>query len=118
MATNANIRAKLEEFSAQSKDDREWWDQKRAATRAEFMKELEEGSSGTGSQSRAGTSASSTPSTTTTTTTTTTAATSRPTTAGGSDEDTVLVEGGGPSTPVTPGTPVGGKPGKKKKGRK
>ena len=98
MASNAIIRQKVDEIQAQAKVDREWWDKKRASIQSEFMKELDEGTSASTS-------------------------TSRPTTSGGekigSDEDTVLVEGGGPTSPVPPAPAGGPKAGsKKKKGKK
>ncbi|MCJ1478912.1 translocation protein S66 [Lambiella insularis] len=106
MASNAAIRKRVEEMQAQVKMDREWWDQKRATTQAEFMKELEQGGDKSGekvAEKPAGV--------------------SRTRTSGGekgSDEDTVLVEGGGPETPTTPGLSgtLGKSAGKKRKGKK
>lgn len=112
MASNGMTRKRVAEIQAQAKEDREWWDRKRAATKAEFLKELDAAQ--------------------------TAPIVSKPahvTVAEklggekvvnervGSDEDTVLVESGGPTSPATPGIPgtpgtPGVKSGKKKKGKK
>ncbi|KAF2403719.1 translocation protein [Trichodelitschia bisporula] len=87
MANNQLVRKRMDELQAQAKVDREWWDQKRAAIQAEFMKELDEdapANSGKGLN---------------------------PLTSRGSDDDAVLVESGGPAVPQQ----SGGK--KKKKGK-
>lgn len=90
MTTNALLRKRLDEIQAQAKSDREWWDKKRAATRAEFMKEIEADAATTRSGSLAPEKL-------------------------GSDEDTVLVEAGGPAS----GAAGGGRgSNKKKKGKK
>ena len=91
MAGNAIIRQRVEELQAQGKEDREWWDKKRASIQTDFMKELDEG-----------------------------AAASRPNISRGekvgSDEDAVMVEGGG----TMPSGSAAGSKGdtKKRKGKK
>jgi hypothetical protein len=41
MAANSVVRRKVEEVQAQAKAEREWWDEKRATIKTEFLKELE-----------------------------------------------------------------------------
>lgn len=93
--SNALLRKRVEEIQAQGKVDREWWDNKRATTQAEFMKELDAGAAAPPTATSGVTSG-----------------------AEKSDEDTVLVEGGGPTSPTTPGLSGGAKGGKKKKPKK
>ena len=44
MAANSVVRKKVEEIQAQAKAEREWWDEKRANIKTEFLKELDGGS--------------------------------------------------------------------------
>ena len=132
MANNALVRQRYEEIQAQAKVDREWWDRKRATTRAEFMKELDTasvttvGNKATASNAAGGAAAPGKASAASSETIPAAPRTpgavpgaaaprSRPTTAvgeRGSDEDAVFVDGGGPTTGG------GAKGGKKKKGKK
>jgi translocation protein SEC66 len=43
MAANSVVRRKVEEVQAQAKAEREWWDEKRATIKTEFLKELDGG---------------------------------------------------------------------------
>lgn len=67
MALNSLVRKKMTEFTTQRRTEIEWWDKKRAAIQADFMKELDETQNLTVRASGKS-----------------------------SDEDAVLVEGGGP----------------------
>ncbi|PGH33635.1 translocation protein SEC66 [[Emmonsia] crescens] len=90
MAANTLFRERIEEIQSTVKDEREWWDKKKASIQEGFMKELEEDSS------TKQTSSGSAP------------AQNRQ---NSSDDDAVLVESGGPA--------VGGSgKNKKKKGKK
>jgi translocation protein SEC66 len=106
MANNYTVRKRYEEVQAHAKSEREWWDRKRAATQAEFMKELDEGSAAISSKASAVTM----PARGVSPAPVTLAAGAER----GSDEDAVLVDAGGPTTPGL----GGGKSGKKKKGKK
>ncbi|KAI9830779.1 MAG: translocation protein S66 [Phylliscum demangeonii] len=74
MAGNALVRKKIDEIQSHAQSEKEWWDQRRAAIQADFMKELD---APVGEAEK-----------------TTLAITKEKI---GSDEDTVLVEGGGPT---------------------
>ncbi|EEH17478.1 hypothetical protein PABG_00041 [Paracoccidioides brasiliensis Pb03] len=90
MVVNASFRANLGEIQSSVKEEREWWNKKKASIQEGFMKELEEDSAvkQTGSGPASGH--------------------NKPSS---SDEDAVLVESGGPAV-------GGGGKNKKKKGKK
>ncbi|KAK2749788.1 translocation protein S66 [Onygenales sp. PD_40] len=96
MAVNAVFRERVEELQSSVKEEREWWDRKKASIQEDFMKELEEDAA-----------AAKKPNATATAT-----KAAAPADKQSSDDDAVLVEGGGPA--------VGGGSagGKKKKGKK
>ncbi|WEW58504.1 Translocation protein S66 [Emydomyces testavorans] len=119
MTLNAMFRKRVEDIQATAKQEREWWDRKKASIQAGFMKELEqEGQQGGTAPASASASATKKP----------TGSTSG--SVGGdkpiSDDDTVLVESGGPAVNAgagAAGSGVGGGGGggggkKKKKGKK
>ncbi|GAD92655.1 translocation protein [Paecilomyces variotii No. 5] len=106
MINNEAFRRRIQEMQSSTKDEREWWDRKKATIQEGFMKELDqEAASKSGSRP-------------TTSSAQTTSATKNPEfvpSATGSDDDAVLVESGGPAAPET-ASPES--PKKKKKGKK
>ncbi|KAJ5092194.1 Translocation protein (Sec66) [Penicillium alfredii] len=111
MLNNDIYRKRIEEHQSKLAEERQWWDKKKASIQEGFMKELDEGSSGTTGNGAAQTA---------TTTKTFETATSLPASSvQGSDDDAVLVEADpSASQPApTPATPSGGGGGKKKKGK-
>ncbi|KAJ9297611.1 hypothetical protein DTO271G3_4386 [Paecilomyces variotii] len=103
MINNDIFRRRIQEMQSKTKDEREWWDRKKATIQEGFMKELDEEAA-----SKSGFVPASSAATTSATKNTEPAAPS----ATASDDDAVLVEAGGPAAPET------GSPKKKKKGKK
>jgi translocation protein SEC66 len=101
MAQNALFRQQLEEHQFSVKEEREWWNRKKASIQEGFMKELEEGPD----TLRTGKKAASVQG----------PSSSAPAEKTGSDDDAVLVESGGPAVG---GVGVSGGGRKKKKGKK
>ncbi|KAK4982467.1 hypothetical protein LTR28_002715 [Elasticomyces elasticus] len=95
MAHNAFLRQRMTELQAKTREEREWWDKKKAGIQSSFMKELE---SAEKSDSKKGP----------------VIVPSAVPRKSSSDEDTVLVESGGPAGAL--GGQAGGA--KKKKGKK
>lgn len=89
MAQNNHIRERLSEILSTAKDEREWWEKRKAAIQSDFMKELDDDKAKSPAESSYGGSM-----------------------RGGrigSDDDAVMVEGGGPAEKAAKG--------KKKKGK-
>ncbi|KAL1854742.1 Translocation protein S66 [Paecilomyces lecythidis] len=106
MINNDVFRRRIQEMQSTTKDEREWWDRKKATIQEGFMKELDE---------EAASKSGSVPTTASGATTSATKHSEPIPSATGSDDDAVLVEAGGPAAPET-GSPESGK--KKKKGKK
>ncbi|OAX85441.1 hypothetical protein ACJ72_00166 [Emergomyces africanus] len=92
MFTNGLLRDEIEEIQSTVKEEKEWWDKKKASIQEGFMKELEQGSSSSAKQTGSGSG-------------------SAQNKLNSSDDDAVLVESGGPAA-----SGVGKN--KKKKGKK
>ncbi|KAJ9192095.1 hypothetical protein DTO164E3_6760 [Paecilomyces variotii] len=103
MINNDIFRRRIQEMQSKTKDEREWWDRKKATIQEGFMKELDEEAAG-----KSG----SVPASSAPTTSATKNAEPAAPSATASDDDAVLVEAGGPAAPET------GSPKKKKKGKK
>ncbi|KAK4889833.1 hypothetical protein LTR28_002707 [Elasticomyces elasticus] len=95
MANNALLRQRMTELQAKTREEKEWWDKKKAGIQSSFMKELE---SAEKPDSKKGP----------------VVVPSAAPRKSSSDEDTVLVESGGPAGAL--GGQAGGA--KKKKGKK
>ncbi|KAI9839040.1 MAG: translocation protein S66 [Thelocarpon superellum] len=78
MAANQILRKRAEEIQGKAAAEKEWWEQRRATIRTEFLKELDDSPEGSGKASK----------------------TSPVGERMGSDDDTVLVESGGPAAGV------------------
>lgn len=83
MAQNSHIRERLSEILSTAKEEREWWEKRKAAIQSDFMKELDDDKAKSPAESSYGGSV-----------------------RGGrigSDDDAVMVEGGGPAEKTSKG---------------
>lgn len=108
VANNSIFRQRIEDYQSKVKEEREWWDRKKASIQKGFMKELDKEETEKGSSTTSAPAPASSVSKSPEVPAPVAASTA-------SDDDAVLVESGGPTATGT-GNTGGGK--KKKKGKK
>ena len=109
MNANAQLRIRIGEIQSKVEPEREWWSKRREELRAEFMKELDADGNPKALKPKHTPAAANLLAP---------AKTESVASSVGSDEDGVLVEEGGPSSPITPPQAPGQAGSKKKKRNK